>query len=911
MPSSTIRLGLYGRVAALCAVLLSAHGAQICFGQELLADLNASGVGSSPRSFLVVGDSLYFVADRDGSRAGVYKWTAGDGPRLLGLFDREPSLGRAGDRVVVHGNDRLFVSDGQGLQGFWTHSDIVLGPSLGMELVFTEGNSWYPERLYVTDGTPEGTKLLLETTWMSVAYGPGRGLRNGRLHFIAERGSGERWLWSTDGKSAGTIRLAALPEADNSVGVVRENFLFEVFDGSLKSVSLSGHGVSTLWESGFTGGGLVMSKDSTLFFQTWDGDLAVTDGSPAGTRLIDDLPPGVEPWLTPAWFSELPSAAFSDRRVPYKDGMLFSARAPGTGLEPWFTTGAAGSTRSLGDLNPGPDGSDPRFLLEMGERMYFSAYSPSVGWELWVSDGTAPGTRLSADLVPGVGSSAPTSAAMVGGRFLLVASTPSTGNELYSLTPGADQLNLEGDLYSLGTADSSPNGFVSADGLVAFVADDGRTGTKLWTSDGTEAGTFPVPGAPPGTTTRPVFAEGELFWVAQGSVWKHDPRTRDRALRSPQMARAVRDIRVRAGLIAASLDTEVVIMDAQSLETLATLTGAFPAISGDGTVYALAGGGTVHSWRRNTGYARATPAPGLAQDVRWAVAADSSYYLWTHSFTEGAYVWHSDGKGTRRLTPQRVSSQRITVESFDDRLLVGTIAGAMIASGNGLSILARVPFEDGFLVDGERAFFTTRNVQAGGLILWETDGTPEGTIEWIDLPDLDRVYLIGLYGEDMLLVARGEEGQFYLASPDGVRPIGEPGPIVLPGGFVPLNGPRPQIDAAIVDRSVVFAARESRRGLEPWILHLPSPTNSQAAVDPFSGLAPEVFPNPATHHVTLKASPGATVEAYDVLGQQVGQWDVSGGEIGLDVSGWPSGVYFLRTASERGVAVANLVVVRR
>lgn len=906
MSSSTIRLGLYWRAAALCAVLLGVQGNQICAGQELLADLNASGVGSSPRSFLVVGDSLYFVADHDRSRAGVYTWTAGDGPRLLGLFDREPSLGRAGDRVVVHGNNRLLVSDGWNLQEFWAHPDIVLGPSLGAGLVFTEGNSWYPERLYVTDGTPEGTKLLLETSWLNLAAGPGRGLKNGRLHFIAERGSGERWLWSTDGKSAGTIRLAALPEADNSVGIVRENFLFEFYDGSLKSVSLSGHIVSTLWDGGFTGGGLVLSSDSTLFFQTRDGDLAVTDGSPAGTRLIDDFPPGVE----------LPSAPFSDHRVPYKDGMLFSASAPGTGLEPWFTTGAAGSTRPLGDLSPGPDGSDPRFLWEIGERMYFSAYSPSLGRELWVTDGTAPGTRLSADLIPGVGSSAPTSAAVVGGRLLLGASTPSTGKELYSLTPGTDQLNLEGDLYSLGTGDSSPKGFTSADGLVAFVADDGRTGTRLWTSDGTEAGTFPVPGAPPvrappGTTSRPVFADGELFWVARGSVWKHDPRTRDRALRSPQMASDVRGIRVRAGLIAASLDTEVVVMDAQSLETLATLTGAFPAISGDGTVYALAGGGTVHSWSRNTGHARATPAPGLAQDVRWAVAADSSYYLWTHSVREGAYVWHSDGMGTRRLTPQKVSSRRITVESFDDRLLVGTIGGAMIASGNGLSLLARVPFEGGFLVDGERAFFTTRNVQAGGLILWETDGTPEGTIEWIDLPDLDRVYLIGLYGEDMLLVASGEEGQFFLASPGGVRPIGRPVPIVFPGGFVPLNGPAPRIDAVIADRSVVFAARESRRGFEPWILHLPSPTNSQAALDPFSGLAPEVFPNPATHHVTLKAQPGATVEAYDVLGQQVGQWDVSGGEVGLDVSGWLSGVYFLRTASGRGVAATSLVVMRR
>ncbi len=52
---------------------------------------------------------------------------------------------------------------------------------------------------------------------------------------------------------------------------------------------------------------------------------------------------------------------------------------------------AASEATLLRDIKP-VGGSDPRALVQAGERVFFSANDGSRGRELWVSDGTAAGT---------------------------------------------------------------------------------------------------------------------------------------------------------------------------------------------------------------------------------------------------------------------------------------------------------------------------------------------------------------------------------------------------------------------------------------------------------------------------------------------------------------------------------------
>ena len=72
-----------------------------------------------------------------------------------------------------------------------------------------------------------------------------------------------------------------------------------------------------------------------------------------------------------------------------------------------------------------------------------------------------------------------------------------------------------------------------------------------------------------------------------------------------------------------------------------------------------------------------------------------------------------------------------------------------------------------------------------------------------------------------------------------------------------------------------------------------------------------VFPNPAVSVVTVKladqASIGGLLEVYDRLGRQMAVVRITSLELQLDVSGWASGVYFIRVNGGRVSTAAKLV----
>ena len=71
----------------------------------------------------------------------------------------------------------------------------------------------------------------------------------------------------------------------------------------------------------------------------------------------------------------------------------------------------------------------------------------------------------------------------------LLVSAPALG-----LTP-----RLVKDINTIPVAQGSlPQGYARAGGLAVFAADDGESGSELWRSDGTEAGTFQIADACPG-----------------------------------------------------------------------------------------------------------------------------------------------------------------------------------------------------------------------------------------------------------------------------------------------------------------------------------------------------------------------------------------------------------------------------
>ncbi|PWC26374.1 hypothetical protein CR165_23575, partial [Pseudoroseomonas aestuarii] len=176
----------------------------------------------------------------------------------------------------------------------------------------------------------------------------------------------------------------------------------------------------------------------------------------------------------------------------------------------------AGGAHLLKDIWPGSHGSDIADLTRLPDgRVLFTAQDPEHGYELWVTDGTADGTALLYDINDGDGSLRPGNfAGLADGRVVFVASNTAAGSELWVTDGTRDGTQLMMDLVP-GPEGTSFWGSISplADGRFIFGAapaegSSGITGSTLYVSDGTSAG-----------TTALSHLSGELLQIADGRVF--------------------------------------------------------------------------------------------------------------------------------------------------------------------------------------------------------------------------------------------------------------------------------------------------------------------------------------------------------------------------------------------------------
>ncbi len=122
--------------------------------------------------------------------------------------------------------------------------------------------------------------------------------------------------------------------------------------------------------------------------QLWRSD----SKSAAGTRLVYDF--GDAPILGPVYAAG--------------DEIYFPAETPAAGSELWVSDGTPAGTRMVLDARPGPAGGAPAQLRALPDRrLVFSLDDGQHGREPWITDGTAAGTRLLEDVRPGPESSNP------------------------------------------------------------------------------------------------------------------------------------------------------------------------------------------------------------------------------------------------------------------------------------------------------------------------------------------------------------------------------------------------------------------------------------------------------------------------------------------------------------------------
>lgn len=264
---------------------------------------------------------------------------------------------------------------------------------------------------FLSDGTPAGTSLLLDIRPGPLGSGFTRlGEVNGLLVFYANDGVHGYEPWVTDGSAAGTTLLA-----DVRPGAAGSESLLPGEDLYAKTI----------------GGRIVFAADDGIHGR----ELWSTDGTPAGTQLVQDFklgPGGSSPNLKHGY------------ALPTK--VVLGIDATSLGYEPWVTDGTAAGTFLLGDMEPGPESSVLMAFPESGSGLARAALRLTTtleGDELLLTDGTLAGTVL------------------------------------HALAPGPDD-----GLYAFGFV-----GAQCADKYV-FVAKDPLTGNRLAVSDGTPGGTL-------------------------------------------------------------------------------------------------------------------------------------------------------------------------------------------------------------------------------------------------------------------------------------------------------------------------------------------------------------------------------------------------------------------------------------
>lgn len=359
----------------------------------------------------------------------------------------------------------------------------------------------------------------------------------GTAFFFADDGATGRELWKTDGTAAGTVLVKDINPGDaDSVANYYEGVKPAVLNGILYFAASDGTNGQELWRSDGTAAGTYMLKNVspatalsgtvdtiqatgnrvyfTSFVYGQGEELYVTDGTAAGTTLVKDINPGS-------------SGSGPQQMTAVGNTLYFTAYTSAAGTELWKSTGTASGTVMVKDLTPGAASSNIQNLTRSGSRVFFTFNNGTTGTELWRSNGTANGTALVKDIYAGTSpygspnSSSPSSLTDVNGVLYFAATTGTTGRELWKTTGSASSTVLVEDINPGGGTyppSSSPSNLTNVNGTLYFTAYTNATGTELWKSDGTAAGTDIVADLTPGggstSPTSLTNAAGTLYFTS-------------------------------------------------------------------------------------------------------------------------------------------------------------------------------------------------------------------------------------------------------------------------------------------------------------------------------------------------------------------------------------------------------------
>jgi len=411
----------------------------------LVKDINPGEDGSAPRSLTEMAGVLYFVAGDREHQCGLWRSDGTeDGTVALrgfgGRYDCVPSLSSPPRRLTSAGGKLFFSAYDEHGYELWvtdgTTNGTVLVKDINTQLVSGQNGSSAPvpltdltgvllftaddgvqgRKLWVSDGTTDGTRLLADINPASNGPDPpSLTVEGAEVYFVAADDENCLALWRTDGTDAGTMLVKDLVPGTTSDCV----FAF----GLPKSEVTSANGLHfVVGVSGHTSIGL------------W-----VSDGTSEGTKLLQNfiLGPGIDSGPP----MDLTAAG---------NALFFAVPSLAGPLELWKTDGTQAGTVFLKDLGGDESWGRPFAFVAADGRLYAAV---NDGCDLWTSDGTSDGTRLVWD-IESAGSACRSasgidphgSLALVNaqGRLLFTPNDATHGRELWA-APLAALLGCPGD----------------------------------------------------------------------------------------------------------------------------------------------------------------------------------------------------------------------------------------------------------------------------------------------------------------------------------------------------------------------------------------------------------------------------------------------------------------------------------
>ena len=458
------------------------------------------------RSLIEIGGVLMFTAaDRtglpqlwrsDGTEAGTRPIAVCRTALFCGKPRRSDFLAVVDDTLIFHDGEGIWRSDGTdagtyplakdgdvafrdlwplptGRAGRMLDNEICATVPDGSIVYLTSSNDCldpYPQKLWATDGTREGTKRLTEPLPMNLwTFGASQAVAGERLFGV--RGRGERHvLWASDGTRRGTGPLrgfmAALAEARGRISA----------DGG------EIHPVGDRF--------VMVAKTPAHGRELWFGD-------PRRGRygLLRDINPGPRgsnvSWLYPA-----EGVAF------------FSPRSARDDHGVWVTDGTRRGTRPLRLSPPTDDGTVPRVRgiaagVSVGSSFVFTARDAVDGRELWVADGARRELRRLSDTpegkpAPSIIGVLPSDGAIIylhhpapgTSSIMRTDGTPSGTRHLADVGAAPSAAGGDGPVDVCGHGEDNEPPTFESDYLLFGLAAATDAGCEIWRSDGSTEGTF-------------------------------------------------------------------------------------------------------------------------------------------------------------------------------------------------------------------------------------------------------------------------------------------------------------------------------------------------------------------------------------------------------------------------------------